>query len=141
MSRVVSRATIARRRARLVGLAERLPEVVVRGDQHLSFAVRGKTFAYYLDDHHGDGLVALACKAPPGLNTHLAGAFPDRFYIPAYVGPRGWLAVRLDLPRIDWDELDALLVDAYGLTAPKRLADLVEPPDQRVDFAAPRSSY
>ena len=57
---------------------------------HAGFRVRRKTFAYYLDDHRGDeGIVGLACKAPPGDNTARAQEEPERFYIPAYVGPRG----------------------------------------------------
>jgi hypothetical protein len=53
-------------RARLVAICRALPEVTSSGDQHLSFRVRNKTFAYYLDDHHGDGRTALCCKAAAG---------------------------------------------------------------------------
>jgi hypothetical protein len=115
------RSVIAKRRASLARRVERLPDAVVEGDQHLSLSVRKKKFGYYLDDHHGDGIVALACKAPPGMNSQLAADFPDRYYIPAYVGPRGWVALRLDLDDVDWDEVDELLLDAYRLTAPQRL--------------------
>jgi hypothetical protein len=90
---------------------------------HATFRVRNKTFAYYLDDHRGDeGIVGLACKAPPGENTARAEEEPDRFYVPAYVGPRGWIGFRLDTPEVDWDEAEALAVRAYLMTAPKRLA-------------------
>jgi hypothetical protein len=121
MGQPASRATVAKRRARLVKLVTALPEAAATGDQHLSLEVRGKRFGYYLDDHHGDGRVALNCKAEPGVNHALAERDPVRFHIPAYVGPKGWLGLWLDLADIDWDEVDELLRDAYRLTAPKRL--------------------
>jgi hypothetical protein len=121
MAPLASRATIAKRRARFVKLVTALPEATATGDQHLSLEVRGKRFGYYLDDHHGDGRIALNCKAEPGVNRALAESDPARFHIPAYVGPKGWVGLWLDLPGIDWDEVDELLRDAYRLTAPKRL--------------------
>ena len=118
---MVTRAVIAKRRAKLVKLAEQLPETVVEGDQHLSLSVRKKKFGYYLDDHHGDGIVAITCKAPPGMNQQLTNDFPERYSIPSYTGPRGWVAPRLDLAQVDWDEVAELLTDAYAMTAPKKL--------------------
>jgi hypothetical protein len=93
--------------------------------QHAAFRVRTRTFAYYLDDHHGDGIVALACKAPSGWNDALVRAEPDRFYRPSYIGPKGWVALRLDTGNIDWEEVEDLVLDSYLLVAPKRLAALV----------------
>jgi hypothetical protein len=109
-------------RHRLEEICEALPEVRTSGDQHVSFEVRGRRFAWLLNDHHGDGRLALVCKAPPGLGGALAVEHPDRFFVPAYVGPRGWLGLRLDTGAVDWDEVERVLVDAYVLTAPKRLA-------------------
>jgi hypothetical protein len=86
-----------------------------------------KTFAYYLDNHRGDeGIVGLVCKAPPEENEALVASYPDRFYMPAYVGPRGWVGLRLDTGRVDWEEVEDFAVDSYLRTAPKRLAALVE---------------
>ena len=110
------------RRAGLVALCLSLPETTAEGDQHIAFKVRGRSFAYYVDNHHGDGRVALHCKAPPGENTALATADPTRFFIPPYLGPRGWTALYLDLPTLDWPEATELLHEAYRLTAPKRLS-------------------
>ncbi|NNL48316.1 MAG: MmcQ/YjbR family DNA-binding protein, partial [Acidimicrobiia bacterium] len=114
--------TIESRRQRLIELAESLPEVTVEpgGDDndHLGLSVRDRRFGWYLEDHHDDGVIALTCKAPPGVNTELADADPDRFFIPSYTGPRGWIGVRLDLNEVDWDHIDHLLEDAYRLTAP-----------------------
>jgi hypothetical protein len=94
---------------------------------HASFLVRKKTFAYFLNDHHGDGIVAVTCKVLQGENSALATAQPTRYYLPAYIGPRGWVALRLDIAKIDWDEVRELLLGSYLLTAPKRLAALVQP--------------
>jgi predicted DNA-binding protein (MmcQ/YjbR family) len=118
-------ATTEEPRARVLALCTALPEVTSEGDQHLKFQVRNKTFAYYLDDHHGDGLVALCCKAAPGEAASLIASDPNRFYRPAYLGHRGWIALRLDTEVLDWDEVEELLVDAYALTAPKKLSALV----------------
>src|SRR5215469_12668428 len=85
------------RLVRLTGICLRLPEVTreYNGD-HAAFRVRKKTFAYFLDNHHGDGIVAIVCKVLPGGNTALVKAKPAKFYIPSYLGPRGWVALRLD---------------------------------------------
>ena len=93
------------------------------------FRVRNRTFAYYLDDHHGDGIVALACKAPDGLNEALVAADPERLYQPAYIGPRGWTGLRLDTASVDWAEVADLVTESYLLVAPKRLAGLLEDVD------------
>ncbi len=123
-----SRPAIARRRSRIIALVESLPEarVTAAGDQHLSLEVRGKRFGYYLDDHHGDKRVSLNCKAEPGANQTLADFAPERVHVPAYLGPRGWIGLWIDLPRIDWDEVQSIIVDAYRLIAPKRLVDQLD---------------
>src|ERR1035438_3475867 len=97
-----------------------LPEATreLRGD-HATFRVRKKVFAYFLNNHHGDGIVSVACKALPGDNAILAAAQPERFYLPAYIGPGGWIALRLDTAEIDWDEVTELVTLSYRLTAPK----------------------
>jgi hypothetical protein len=94
--------------------------------QHAGFQVRKKTFAWFLNDHHGDGMVAVNCKVIRGDNTALAAAQPDRFYIPAYVGPKGWVGLRLDAGEIDWEEVTELVNGSYRLVAPKRLVALVK---------------
>jgi hypothetical protein len=78
-----------------------------------------KTFVMYADHHHDDRL-AFWCAAPPGAQSALVGMNPERFFVPAYVGHRGWLGVRLDVS-VDWDEIADLVVDAYRMVAPKRL--------------------
>jgi hypothetical protein len=115
------------RRERLLQICATLPEVTVSGEQHLTFQVRSKTFAYYLNDHHGDGRIALCCKAYPGDLEALIAFDPLRFYVPAYLGPKGWVGLRLDLPEVDWEQVAERVRIAYRLVAPKRLAAQVAP--------------
>lgn len=104
-----------------------LPEVVERlSHGSPSFFVRGKkTFVMFLDDHHGDGRLALWCAAPPGVQAEQVAEDPDRFFVPPYVGGRGWLGVRLDRAP-DWDEVAAICTEAYRVVAPKRLVDQLD---------------
>jgi hypothetical protein len=90
--------------------------------RHAAFRVRGRTFVYFLDDHHGDGIVGLNAKAAPGAAEMLIAEDPERFYRPAYLGHRGWVGVRLDTGAVDWDEVAGFVVDSYRLCAPKSLA-------------------
>ena len=88
-----------------------------------TFRVRNKLFAMYADanNHHGAGRPGVWCKAAPGNQALMVRAAPERFFVPPYVGPSGWVGVFLD-GDVDWSELAGLLRDAYRLTAPKRLA-------------------
>ena len=88
---------------------------------HARFVVAKKTFAYYLDNHHGDGIVSVCCKVMPGDNRLLVTANPGRFYLPAYLAAKGWVALRLDVEDVDWEEVAELLTDSYRRTAAKRL--------------------
>ena len=113
------------RRARVTKIALAFPETTrqIYGS-HAQFLVKKKTFAYFLDNHHGDGIVAVSCKVLPGDNKALVEARPRKFYLPAYIASRGWVALRLDTGKIDWDEVRELLLGSYALVAPKRLAAL-----------------
>jgi hypothetical protein len=112
---------------RVTEIALGLPEAERdRSGRHARFHVRGRTFAYYLDDHQGDGIVGLVCKAAWGEGEAMIAAGPARFYAPAYLWHRGWVALRLDTARIDWDEVADVAAESYILVAPKRLAALVE---------------
>jgi hypothetical protein len=75
-----------------------------------------------LTDHHGDGRFAIWCPAPQGLQQMLVEADSERFFVPPYVGHRGWLGVRLDRG-LDWDELAGIIEDAYAEVAPPRLVE------------------
>ena len=85
-----------------------------------NFRVRKKTFATYAVNHHGDGRVALWLNAPPGSQELHVGAEPKYFFVPAYVGSRGWLGVILN-SSIKWARVVELIREAYEKTAPKDL--------------------
>jgi hypothetical protein len=95
---------------------------------HASFTVGGKTYAYYLNNHHGDGIIAIACKVLPGDNEALIAAHPAKFYSPAYIGPKGWVGLRLDIAGVDWEEVAELVKGSYRLIAPKRLVAMLKAP-------------
>jgi Protein of unknown function (DUF419). len=116
------------RRKKVLSFVNALPEAsaTVAAGCHYSFKVRKKTFGYFLDDHHGDGRVALNCKTASGVNDTLARVASERFFIPKYVGARGWLGLWLDLPKIDWTQVKDVITEAYCLVAPRTLADQVQ---------------
>jgi len=128
------------RLVRISQIASSLPDVVraLQGD-HADFRVRKKVFAYFLNNHHGDGIVSVCVRSALGENVDRAGADPDRYYLPAYIGPRGWFGLRLDRGAIDWNEVRNILQLSYCLAAPKTLAALVER-QMHEAAAAPRTT-
>ncbi|MFC7473797.1 MmcQ/YjbR family DNA-binding protein [Dankookia sp. GCM10030260] len=105
--------------ARLRALCLALPEAEERETWGLpTFRVREKIFA--MAPGAGPDL-AVWCKAPPGAQQVLVGADPGRFFVPPYLGPKGWVGIRLQ-PLPDWAEMTALVCRSYRLVAPKRLA-------------------
>ena len=78
-----------------------------------------KTFVTYADRHHDDRL-AFWCAAPDGVQRTLVESDPERFFVPPFVGHRGWLGVRLDVV-VDWDEIAEIVEDGYRAVAPKKL--------------------
>ena len=91
-----------------------------------TFFVRGKrAFVMVLTDHHGDGRFAIWCAAGDGMQQMLVDADPERFFVPRYVGHRGWLGVRLDRA-LDWNELAGILEDAYAEVAPAKLVEAAQ---------------
>jgi hypothetical protein len=88
-----------------------------------TFFVREKrAFLMVLTDHHGDGRFAIWCASPAGLQATLVDLDPEKFFVPPYVGHRGWLGVRLDRG-LDWDELAGIAEDAYSEVAPAKLVE------------------
>lgn len=104
-----------------------LPEVTERlsHGEPTWFVRDRKTFAMFADHHHDD---RLACwlAAPAGAQEALVAIDQQRFFVPPYVGHRGWVGVRFDVPGIDWAEVGELVVDAYRCVAPKRLAAMLD---------------
>lgn len=106
---------------RLRQLCLALPETTERlSHGEPTWFVRGKkTFVMYANHHHDDRL-GFWCAAPDGAQEALVGSDPERFFVPPYVGHRGWLGVRLDVP-VDWDQIADLVTDAYRVVAPRKL--------------------
>ncbi|MDQ3641802.1 MAG: MmcQ/YjbR family DNA-binding protein [Actinomycetota bacterium] len=112
-------------RLRVLCLA--LPEAVEKpfgGHTSPSFRVGDKLFVMISEDR-----TFMTCKAAPGVQQELVAAEPDRFFVPAYVGHKGWVGARLDVEQ-DWDELADLVTDSYRMTAPKRLVRLLDAPSR-----------
>ena len=121
MSAMSERGTDAGPLKRLRELCLALPEASERlsHGEPTWFVREKRVFVMYADHHHDDWL-ACWLAAPAGAQRILVAERPDQFFIPPYVGHRGWLGVRLDAP-VDWDEMADLVEDAYRVVAPKRL--------------------
>lgn len=122
-SRVGSTAPLAR----VSELCLRLPEAIAddRHPPHRGFRVCGKNFAWYTDNEHGDGRVALCVRAGRAENEALVATDPERYGLPKYVARHGWVNYYLDLPNrpVDWQELAELVQDSYRIQAPRRLSN------------------
>jgi hypothetical protein len=121
---VVGKAERERTLGRIRELCLALPETSERLSHGApTFFVRGtKAFLMVLTNHHGDGRFAIWCAAAPGMQAMLVEADPERFFVPPYVGHRGWLGVRLDRG-LNWDELAGIAEDAYAEVAPPKLVE------------------
>ena len=111
---------------RLRALCTALPEVEERlSHGEPTWFVRGRKTFVMLSDHHHDDRLGFWCAAPVGVQEELVSTEPDRFFRPPYVGHRGWLGVYLDVP-VDWDEIAAIVTEAYRVIAPKSLSRLLD---------------
>ncbi|HTC14916.1 MAG TPA: MmcQ/YjbR family DNA-binding protein [Steroidobacteraceae bacterium] len=112
------------RLTRISTLCGALPQTerTLRGT-HADFRVRGRVFAYFLNNHHEDGIVSVCCRSELGQNVDRTASDPARYYLPAYIGARGWFGLRLDRGAIDWREVENILTLSYCLAAPRRLAE------------------
>ncbi len=113
--------------AQLQAIALALPEVSERSShQTPTFFVREKkVIAQLWDGHHDDHRLAMWCPAPVGAQAELADREPGRFFVPAYVGHRGWIGVDLGVDP-DWDEVAQIVREAYRLVAPKALVEQLD---------------
>src|SRR4030095_1494065 len=116
------------RRERLTEICRRLPEITYEtvGDGHIAFRIRKKIFGYYMFDHHGDGIIGFCCKSNLNEQRRLVRDDAETFFVPAYLGARGWIAIRLDLDDVDWETVSDLARQAFQAIAPRKLAALVE---------------
>ena len=113
--------------AKISKMCSALPEAKreVMGS-HAAFTVRNKKFAYLLDNHHGDGVLALCFRGATGEQEMWIDLDAKRFYRPAYIGAQGWVALRLDVGATNWGEVEARIVSSYRLAAPKTLVAKLE---------------
>jgi len=108
-------------------------EVLSHGSPN--FRVQGKTFAIYVINHHGDGRVCLWLHAPAGAQELYCEMEPAYYFVPPYVGPKGWLGVELN-QGLEWSTIAKRVREAYEMVAPERLSAAIgatmdiEPPDQ-----------
>ena len=112
---------LARARAIFLGLPEATEQEAWGAP---TFRVRKRLFAMIVDGHHAEGRTAVWLPAPVGAQRYLVDTEPERFFVPPYVGPRGWIGVCLDA--CDDAELRSLAVQAYCMVAPKKLQARVE---------------
>jgi hypothetical protein len=129
-----SRVDAALARVRSICLS--LPEVTERPSHGApTFFVKGKkSFATFLDNHHGDGRLAVWCAAPPDAQAMLVDSDPEVFFVPAYVGHLGWVGVRLDR-EAPWPLVARVHEEAYQTRAPAK-ARAPSPPADRVSSRA-----
>lgn len=121
MTRSRTRGPKASPIARLRHICLELPEAAEEpfgGHVAPAWRVRGKIFAMSRGE---DAPADVWCKAGPGAQGVLVESNPDLFFVPPYVGSKGWIGMRLAAIR-DWDEVADLIRESYRLTAPKKLA-------------------
>jgi hypothetical protein len=107
---------------RLRDLCTALPEVSERQSHgEPAWFVRGKKMFVSFADHHHDDRVAFCCAAQAGAQAALVAADPQRYFVPPYVGGRGWVGVYLDLTAVDWTSVQDIVEDAYRTVAPRTL--------------------
>lgn len=107
------RAWLARVRAQCLALPS-VTERVSHGA--VTFFTGDRAFAYLVENHHGDGKLAVICAAPPGFQAMILETAPHAYYRPAYVGHRGWIGVQLDRGLPD-GEVEAVLTQAHRAVA------------------------
>jgi predicted DNA-binding protein (MmcQ/YjbR family) len=115
------------RLAKLITICESLPGATHEAwfDHHV-FRIGKKTIAYFLNNHHGDGIISVCCKSTKPRQAELVAEAPKKFYLPAYMAHQGWVGLRLDGKTVDWEEVASLMVAAYRLQATKRLLAMLE---------------
>ena len=111
-------------RSKIIEIMLEFPEAecISRNDNpHMSLEVRKKRFGYFLDDHHGDGRIAINCKTTDDVRTMLEAVVPHQMHVPKYLGSKGWIGMWIDSPEAEWGPVRDALLQAYKRTAPKKL--------------------
>jgi hypothetical protein len=91
-----------------------LPDVSERPSHGMPAWFVGKNqFCVFSNDHHGDGRLAIVCAGSDGAQAMLVDADPEAYYVPPYVGHRGWIGVRLDL-HLPWSQIASVIEAAHA---------------------------
>lgn len=88
-----------------------------------TFRAKGKMFAMFMNNHHGSERIELWLHAPPGAQGMLVESDPERYFVPPYQGPSGWIGLYVDL--FDDAEIEQHAIEAFCVVAPKKLQALV----------------
>lgn len=124
MGRPSAAASVPLERLRALCLA--LPEATERVSHgEPAWFVRRSPQFVSLSDHHHDDRVGFWAAAPVGAQQDWVERDPNRFFVPPYVGGRGWVGVYLDVEQ-DWDDIADIIEDAYRAVAPKSLVARLE---------------
>jgi phosphoribosylglycinamide formyltransferase 1 len=117
-------------RVREIAMAQPEADEVISHGMPCFGIIKGKKFAYFTHDHHGDGRTALLVKIS-GVDEQAALIEQDEalYFRPAYFGD-GWVGIRLDLGRNDWDHIADRIASSWRAIAPKKLAGLMDVADQ-----------
>jgi hypothetical protein len=120
----------------LLGRVRALALALPQADETVSHGMpcfgieKGKKFAYFTQDHHGDGIIALIVKtSAPEEQAMLIDSDPDIYYRPAYFGPSGWVGIRLDGGETDWERIEERLSRSWRSVAPRKLTALMDAAD------------
>lgn len=104
-----------------------LPDTTVRpAHGSPAYQVRGKSFATVIDDHHGRGRTELWIKGARGAQREWVTSDSQKYYVPPYLGPTGWIGAWLDV-EVDWAAVAELLVEGYLIQSGVRAAKELDP--------------
>ena len=108
-------------RQRTESIVNSFPDALARpvAGAHLRLEIKDKRFGWYMEDHHGDGRLAINCKALPGVQAEMVARDPVVYHIPKYVGKKGWVGIWVDEPTVTWDQVRDLLLTAFEMSSPK----------------------
>jgi hypothetical protein len=105
--------------ARFRAICLALPGAEIEEDGwHATFRAKKRPFAYFVDNHHGDGMIGGWVRGDKRANAKLVAAEPERYFIPQYIGARGWVGMRLDLRKVDWTVVSERVAASHALVAP-----------------------
>ena len=106
--------------ARVRRICAALPETIEKlSHGEPTFFVRKKVYVMFANNHHNDGHIAIWLPVPPGAQGALVQTWPSTFFVPPYVGGKGWVGIELD--QIADEDLADRIAQAWRLIAPKKL--------------------